>query len=118
MSVSERITALVVVAGLLAFCVFAHGRQEASDGVRYRAEIAGLETEFAGLRSRVASARGEAECWLAEADSESASQVLRLLDDLSDPVCESGSGAAFSVGDEVRLDAAPCIDVTVIEGGR
>jgi len=62
---------IVVLVGLLAFCVFAHGRQEASDGVRYRAEIARLQ-------SLVAAARGEAECWL-DAGEESAAPVLDIL---------------------------------------
>jgi len=69
---------VVLLVGLLAFCVFAHGRQEASDGVRYRAEIAGLKAELGDLRSLVAAAQDEAKCWLDDGE-ESAGPVLDIL---------------------------------------
>ena len=69
---------VVLLVGLLTFCVFAHGRQEASDGVRYRAEIAGLKAELGDLRSLIAAAQDEAKCWLDDGE-ESASSVLDIL---------------------------------------
>jgi hypothetical protein len=75
----RKIVALLALVGLLAFCVFAHGRQEASDGKRYRAEIARLGAELGGLRSLVAAARDEAKCWLDAGDESAAASVLDIL---------------------------------------
>lgn len=53
----------IALAAILAFSMFAFTRMEASDGVKYRARIAELETAVEEQATKVTELEGELKCY-------------------------------------------------------
>lgn len=59
----RKLTTWIALAALLVFSTFAFTRMEASDGVKYRAQIAELEAAAEEQAARVTELEGELRCY-------------------------------------------------------